>query len=263
MHIIHAFLHFTSLGTRKVRSWCYKGDESNEDSRTASSAPDETTGLLLDPAANNNINNNNASLTTEYENFAQSYKALLLLLFHASVYYALALAGYCLFVENWTVIQSLYYATVLFTTIGYGDYCPSSDLSRLYTIFLALYGIVILGILIGNVGQFVVDRHDEAVRRRRKTMSTSVVHAFGFERDAGDVEKELLTARTQEELRERSLWEDIWLVVVLEGPILLFLFLISTYSCSSCALAPWLLLSNFHRVFCRLLPKSVLPHTQA
>ena len=224
MHIIHAFLHFTSLGTRKVRSWCYKGDnDSNEDSRPAA-APDETTGLL-DPAA---ANNSNVSLTTEYEVFAQSDKALLLLLCHALVYYALAVVGYCLFVENWTVIQSLYFATVLFTTIGYGDYCPSSDLSRFYTIFLALYGVVILGILIGNVGQFVVDRHDEAVRRRRKTMSTSVIHAIGFERDAGDVEKDLLKARTQEEIRERSLWEDIWLVIVLEGPILLFLFLIST-----------------------------------
>ena len=43
--------------------------------------------------------------------------------------------------EGWSLIEALYFSVMTVTTIGYGDYTPSSPLMQLYTIFYAVFGI--------------------------------------------------------------------------------------------------------------------------
>ena len=74
--------------------------------------------------------------------------------------------------EDWSIIDSLYVATVVFLTIGYGDIHPMTNPGKLFTICLATYGIIILGIFIGIMGESIVDRHIK--ERRVKSRRTSV-----------------------------------------------------------------------------------------
>ncbi|MEO1063860.1 MAG: potassium channel family protein [Actinomycetota bacterium] len=43
--------------------------------------------------------------------------------------------------ESWSVVQSLYFSVMTLTTIGYGDFAPTSDLMRLYTVLYSIMGV--------------------------------------------------------------------------------------------------------------------------
>ena len=60
-------------------------------------------------------------------------------------YLLLGVFAYSYYFERWTVVDSLYFTVVTFTTCGYGDLSPISDSSRLFTLFFIILGITVLG----------------------------------------------------------------------------------------------------------------------
>lgn len=46
--------------------------------------------------------------------------------------------------ENWSLVDSFYFSVVSLTTVGYGDFTPTSSLTRIITVFYILNGIGIL-----------------------------------------------------------------------------------------------------------------------
>jgi voltage-gated potassium channel Kch len=56
-------------------------------------------------------------------------------------------------VEGWSPIESLYFAVVTLTTVGYGDISPTTDLARAFTIVYILVGVGTLLALITSVIQ--------------------------------------------------------------------------------------------------------------
>ena len=62
-------------------------------------------------------------------------------------------------VEDWTVIQALYFTVITLTTVGYGDLHPTTEFSRVFTIFFVLAGVsIILGFLNFIIGRTVKDK---------------------------------------------------------------------------------------------------------
>lgn len=44
-------------------------------------------------------------------------------------------------VEDWDIIEALYFCVTTLTTVGYGDLHPTSDISRAFTVLYSLIGI--------------------------------------------------------------------------------------------------------------------------
>jgi voltage-gated potassium channel len=52
------------------------------------------------------------------------------------------------YVEQWRFIDSLYFSVSALTTVGFGDFHPTTDMSKLFTIIYELIGI---GIVLGFI----------------------------------------------------------------------------------------------------------------
>ncbi|HAV13233.1 MAG TPA: two pore domain potassium channel family protein [Opitutae bacterium] len=50
--------------------------------------------------------------------------------------------------ENWTFSDSIYYAFITATTVGYGDFHPSKKQSKYAAILVALIGVLLTGIIV-------------------------------------------------------------------------------------------------------------------
>jgi hypothetical protein len=67
--------------------------------------------------------------------------------------------------EGWSVIDSLYFCVCTLTTIGFGDFVPTTELSRIFTIVYVFIGIGLIASFITLVASY---RSDETLDRGRR-----------------------------------------------------------------------------------------------
>mmetsp|Transcript_20941 Transcript_20941/g.45597 ORF Transcript_20941/g.45597 Transcript_20941/m.45597 type:complete len:193 (-) Transcript_20941:739-1317(-) len=109
-----------------------------------------------------------------YIAWSDSSETFHLAVMHTLIYVTIGVLGYSFILDTkWSIIDSLYFSVVVFTTVGYGDISPdSSDAGMIFTIFFSIYGIVILGIFLGILGDMLVERQEkivnETLERTRK-----------------------------------------------------------------------------------------------
>jgi hypothetical protein len=97
---------------------------------------------------------------------------------------------------------------------GYGDLSPKTDLGRLFTIFIALYGIIILGGFLGIIGEYIIEAHDANLQRRLAKARKKVMGQFSEEDTAVELP------------RETIFLEDIWDITLTEFPIIVIMILL-------------------------------------
>jgi len=73
--------------------------------------------------------------------------------------------------EDWTIIEALYFSVVALTTVGFGDFTPTSAGTQIFTIIYILTGIGLLVALLTSVAQQFLRQKAErisALRHRRE-----------------------------------------------------------------------------------------------
>ena len=118
------------------------------------------------------------------------------------------------------MIDSIYFAVVTFTTIGYGDVVPANYTERAFTIVYALSGVACLGIAIGILGTNVVEAQEKAVNKTKELAKTRVMTFFAPPHVQQDLEQamgEKLQAEAEHGSvsRMRQLMQTFVLVLVI------------------------------------------------
>ena len=87
------------------------------------------------------------------ESFRAAFAMLVVLMAVGTAFYMI--------VEGWGLIDSLYFAVIAASTVGFGDYVPSTDLGKLFTIVYVLAGVGLLVMILGRIATGMVDVHLE------------------------------------------------------------------------------------------------------
>jgi len=94
------------------------------------------------------------------------------------IFFVMGAIAYSYVFEHWTLIDSFYFMVTTFSTVGYGDLTTSSQISRIFTTFLALSGITGMGIFLGLIGSAFVNRERETMNLLQKSGADRVVNQF-------------------------------------------------------------------------------------
>jgi voltage-gated potassium channel len=70
------------------------------------------------------------------------------------------------FLESWSYIDSFYFTAMTITTVGYGDLVPTTDVSKLFTVFFSFTGISIALVILVSLGKSYYDKERRAIHYR-------------------------------------------------------------------------------------------------
>ena len=74
--------------------------------------------------------------------------------------------------EDWGWVDSFYFSAVALTTVGFGDLSPSTDASKLFTVFYIFSGISLIGALLNELSK----RHAKRMATRSRHASLTLHH---------------------------------------------------------------------------------------
>lgn len=77
-------------------------------------------------------------------------------------------------VEGWDIIDSLYFSVMTMSTIGYGDFHPTTTLSKLFTIVYALLSIGVFVAVVTKIVAAILDKKRASKNRRQKNKTAKV-----------------------------------------------------------------------------------------
>eukprot|EP00549_Striatella_unipunctata_P015205 CAMPEP_0118702200 /NCGR_PEP_ID=MMETSP0800-20121206/17737_1 /TAXON_ID=210618 ORGANISM="Striatella unipunctata, Strain CCMP2910" /NCGR_SAMPLE_ID=MMETSP0800 /ASSEMBLY_ACC=CAM_ASM_000638 /LENGTH=400 /DNA_ID=CAMNT_0006603331 /DNA_START=81 /DNA_END=1283 /DNA_ORIENTATION=+ len=169
------------------------------------------------------------SLTAEYVEFTDSFSALQLGIFFVVGYFLLGVLAFSYVFENWTILDSLYFTVITFTTVGYGDLTPVTDSERIFVIFFAICGISILGFGLGVLGEKVVEAQEDALKSVQDESKTRILGMFMDDDELDEItDPTTRTTRRSERFTKRiSYLGELKNLLIGQGPNLLGLSVIA------------------------------------
>jgi len=160
--------------------------------------------------------NRELGLTDEYVDWSHSKNSILKVHLALLIYIGVAIVGYSFVFENWSIIDSIYFAITVFTTVGYGDLSPSNTESRIFTMIFGLTGVIILGVYLGIIGSRVFELQEAQIEKRSQNIRLKVLEQFSSDD----------TSRPPPDAA-RLIVMDIISIITKLSPMMLVLFLIA------------------------------------
>ena len=92
----------------------------------------------------------------------KEFKALII------IFLAILISGTAFYtiVEKWSIIDSMYFCVMTISTIGYGDFAPTTTLSKLFTIVMALSGIGIFVLIVTKLAQTLTQSKIDKIEKK-------------------------------------------------------------------------------------------------
>lgn len=72
------------------------------------------------------------------------------------------------YIESWSYVDSFYFTAMTITTVGYGDFVPTTDMAKLFTVLFSFAGISIAVVILLSIGGDYYEREQQAFRTRIK-----------------------------------------------------------------------------------------------
>jgi len=72
------------------------------------------------------------------------------------------------FLEGWSYVDSLYFTTMILTTIGHPSLYPTTDVSKIFTVFFSIIGIIVAIFSISIVSAAYFEHRSRTMRGRTK-----------------------------------------------------------------------------------------------
>lgn len=176
-----------------------------------------------------------------FVDWTHSQESLFRAFFAFFMYVIVAILLYSYILEDWPIVDSMYFAVSVFTTVGYGDLAPTSDISRLFTIAFASCGIIILGIFLGIIGTRLFELREQRVSVKLQGVKNQVMTQFGTKHkidetgavevsfvDDNDKKKEAKKADCKKEEDKLTFAKEVWQIIKIEIPMILVLVMLSS-----------------------------------
>lgn len=103
------------------------------------------------------------SLPQRLQNFFNNNYRGMKKYFHVIIYFMVGILFYYSY-ESWGVADCVYYIVVTFSTVGYGDLVPTTDESRLFTIFFLWTGVVFVFSIVSDFASSVIEYADKRAK---------------------------------------------------------------------------------------------------
>jgi voltage-gated potassium channel len=120
------------------------------------------------------------------------YKAIMLLL----VLLCIGVLGFK-FISDYTWIDSVYMTVITITTVGFGEVQPLDDFSKIFTIFLILTSVVIVGYALKVITEYILSKNNVEELKQKKmqkkidSLSNHII-ICGYGRNGKQAAKKLL-----------------------------------------------------------------------
>ncbi|MDY6933937.1 MAG: ion channel [Spirochaetota bacterium] len=91
-----------------------------------------------------------------------------------------------------TIPDSIWWALVTSTTVGYGDYFPKSTIGRIVGILLMFFGVALVGVITGNIASVLVEKQTKEGKGLNELKLKNHFIICGWKRDMGSFLKDIM-----------------------------------------------------------------------
>ncbi|MFA4996346.1 MAG: potassium channel family protein [Patescibacteria group bacterium] len=94
--------------------------------------------------------------------------------------------------EGWSIVNSLYFTVMTLTTVGYGDFVPSHDVSKIVTV---VYGIISIPIMLFILGVLAENYFEVRMKGLESRLRDILSQEKEIEEEIEETEEKIVNAK--------------------------------------------------------------------